>query len=276
MKSNNKTSQSSNSKNVLKVFLETNSTNFFEENIILKNPDSFLNVLLFILGEFTTINIKTENDSNEFFKKVLIFIHDIPDSIQSSNFLKKNYFYIYLVLVSRILLNSKVILDENDVIKINNVTINFEEYIQKLSYKLNKLLTYEDLFDMEIYGILQILRKIFSIIQCEKNNNYFKEFNSQKQLLPLHKKAHMMVLLEKDNDLIKFCFPIDNEELVMESKINKKSKEIINEQNKKDFKNSNQDINQSNQEKTNKFLLAEKNEGNRIVIDHRIYAPNNN
>ena len=100
-----KSVNSANSKNIQKVFIETNSTNFFEENQTLKNPNSLLTVFLFILGEYSSFSLTEKNEenlSNEFFSRVLLFVLELADYLHISNYLKENYFYCFLIFISKI------------------------------------------------------------------------------------------------------------------------------------------------------------------------------
>lgn len=209
---------------------------------------------------------------SDFFNSILIFTLDLADYILASQSIKENYFYSFLIYITKVLINAKVSSNKLN-IKLKEKEINsFEEYSELLKEKLNKLIINDDLFDLETFGILEMLKKIFVLLKFE-NESFFNEFVNKKQLLPLHEKAQSMVTMDKENDLIKFCFPIDDEELIIDSKIPKKNKNAgFDKDSTKSV--SNLDDNKKAEENENeKDENKDKNE--RIVVDKNFYMPNN-
>jgi len=229
--------------------------------------------LLFILGEYSTNELITDKyRQSDFFNSILIFTLDLADYILASQSIKENYFYSFLIYITKVLINAKVSSNKLN-IKLKEKEINsFEEYSELLKEKLNKLIINDDLFDLETFGILEMLKKIFVLLKFE-NESFFNEFVNKKQLLPLHEKAQSMVTMDKENDLIKFCFPIDDEELIIDSKIPKKNKNAgFDKDSTKSV--SNLDDNKKAEENENeKDENKDKNE--RIVVDKNFYMPNN-
>lgn len=156
-------------------------------------------------------------------------------------------------------------------IKLNqNENISLSEYYNKLFLKINKLITIEDIFDLESIGVLEMLKKLFSLLNLE-SEEFFADFVIKKKLMPLHEKAQGMINVEKEFD-INVCFPIDDDELNL-SVSSGKGKNIKNESEK------NENDSGKNVEENNKSSNDEKIEENneeKITVDKNLYTPNKN
>lgn len=279
------------SKNIQKVFVEANdsSTNFFEENISLKNPNSLLTVLLFILSEYAFIELEKEKSSNDFFSRIFEFSLEFIDSMTASPYLKESYFYSFLIFLSKILTQAKANLKALKSLKISqNETKTFEQFQEILKTKLNALIAFEDLFDLESFGVLEMLKRLLISLNIEEEE-FFAEFNSKKKLLPLHEKAQSMILLDKEYD-INVCFPIDDDELNLNTcknsitfcKSNPKANEpehsnSLENNNLKSFANTiHNSSNSNNQQEKNIYNNSNNMNDERIIVDKKLYMPDSN
>jgi len=201
----------------------------------------------------------------------MVFVLDLADYMHFSENLKENYFYSFLIFTSKILINAKTIFSESQIKLSEKDTKSFKEYLETLKEKLNKIILFEDLFDLETFGILEMFKQLLILLKCEKEE-FFKEFLIKKQLLPLHAKAQSMVTFDKDHDLIMLCFPIDDEELIIDNSNNKNSKKAGKGAN--EYKDSalNKDKSRAaNEEKNEKFLKEDE----KIIVNKNLYTPNN-
>jgi len=246
--------------------------------------------LLFILGEYSFSDISNSNKKTEknldFINKVFELTFELADSFYLFPQLKINYFYSFLIFISKILMNSKA--NSNLLEKINlkeKENISLKEYYNKLFLKINKLITIEDIFDLESIGILEMLKKLFSMLNLE-SEEFFTNFVNKKKLMPLHEKAQGMINVEKEFD-INVCFPIDDDELNLSVKASLKkdlnnsnaNANVNDEKGNSDVENSgvNDNINVDGDDKnlTNK-KKGQENDEERITVDKNLYTPNQN
>jgi hypothetical protein len=190
---------------------------FFEDNFSIKHADALISVLCFIIGEY----IYSEN-FEELSNKTKILIDNFNKNKESH----------YIPLMNCIL---KLIFKTKS---------DDENYAKDI---LNNLKTNQSFIkDLEIIDFNLFLENIINSYDSHKLSNYFKS-----ELLPLHEKAQKMVNFPNNLDL-NICFPLNDEELLINTNINKK--ENINNNS-----NSNTDNNE-----------------NKISIDKNLYGPDTN